>query len=96
MQNTYVTIESKEIDFTPLQEKIYTIKSYRFIDARIIGDIQYFRAFVNDYLVIVRFGPDIIQGSCACRDFEMRKRLQNKFCKHILFIIDHVLSESSS
>lgn len=92
MSSPYVTILADNIDFSPLQEKIFTIKNFKLNDVRATDNIQYFQAMINDYIVKVRFlnSNQTVEGACSCKDFTMKKKRDNLFCKHILYLIDQI------
>jgi hypothetical protein len=96
MESVYITLKISDIDFTPLQEKIYTIRNCKLFDVRISEYVQFFAAKVNDYIVKIKFlEGTALSGTCDCKDFTMRKRQIRSFCKHILYLYDYIKQESS-
>ena len=95
-----LVLRADEIDFTPLQNYIDSIKRFKLVDVRISGLETWFKAFVNEYEVKLRITKDkdgdIISASCSCPDFVYRRMKSRAFCKHVLYTLDFISRENSS
>ena len=96
MESPYVSLSVDNIDFTPLQEKIFTIETCKITNIQVTDAIQFFQANINDYIVKLRIKNSglTIEGACACKDFIWKKKKQKRFCKHILHLYDYIKSEN--